>query len=292
MTSDEKHVVPHSAGTAPPKMKAPANAADCHMHIYDPRFPQLASRAPVSGATVAEYRLLQKRNGTTRVVVVQPRNHATDNQVTLDAIAQLGANARGIAVVSTAVTDAELKRLDAGGVRGIRFSLGDPATAVVSLDMVEPLAKRIAGLGWHVQLHWPGDMIAQNAALLARLPCPMVFDHMGRFPPGTGISHPAWAVIRGLLDRGRAWVKLAGAYFNSQSGPPAYAGAETIARAYVKAAPGRVVWGSDWPHPSEKVKPDDALLFDLLAAWAPDEAARHRILVTNPEALYGFGPAS
>jgi len=258
------------------------------MHIYDSRFPQIPSRAPVASAAVADYRLLQKRNGTTRVVVVQPRNHATHNQVTLDAIAQLGGNARGIAVLHPTITDAELKQLDAGGIRGIRFSLGDPTTAVVSLDMVEPLAKRIAPLGWHVQLHWPGDMIAENSALLARLPCQIVIDHMGRFPPQTGIAHPAYQVILGLIDKGRTWVKIAGAYLNTRIGPPAYPDATKVAQAFVAAAPERLVWGSDWPHPSEKNKPDDALLFDLLAEWAPGEATRNRILVANPETLYGF----
>ncbi len=286
---DEPHAVPNSAGTARPRLKAPANAADCHMHIYDPRLPQLASRSPVSDAGVPEYRLLQKRNGTTRVVVVQPRNHATDNQVTLDAVARLGPEARGVAVLHPTVTDAELKKLDAGGVRGIRFSLGDPATAVVTIEMLEPLSKRVAALGWHVQLHMPGDMIAANADLLRRLPSPIVIDHMGRLPLPAGLDHPAFKVIRGLIDKSRTWVKLAGAYLNTRIGPPAYADATKIAQAFVKAAPERLVWGSDWPHPTEKDKPDDALLFDLLAEWAPDEATRNRILVANPEALYGFG---
>jgi predicted TIM-barrel fold metal-dependent hydrolase len=258
------------------------------MHMYDPRLPQLASRSPVASASVPEYRLLQKRIGTTRVVVVQPRNHATNNQVTLDAVAQLGPNARGIAVLHPTVTDAELKKLDAGGIRGIRFSLGDPATAVVTLDMVEPLAKRVAAFGWHVQLHMPGDMIAANAALLRRLPPAIVIDHMGRLPPAVGLAHPAYKVILGLIEKGRTWVKLAGAYFNSQMGPPTYADSAKIAQAFVNAAPERLVWGSDWPHPSEKEKPDDAVLFDLLAEWAMNEKTRNRILVANPEALYGF----
>jgi predicted TIM-barrel fold metal-dependent hydrolase len=265
------------------------HAADCHIHIYDPRALQLASRSPVANAGVPEYRLLQKRIGTTRVVVVQPRNHATNNQVTLDAVAQLAPDARGIAVLHPAVTDAELKRLDAGGIRGIRFSLGDPATAIVTLDMVEPLSKRVAALGWHVQLHMPGDMIAENAELLRRLPSPIVIDHMGRLPPAAGLAHPAYKVILGLIEKGRTWVKLAGAYFNSQIGPPTYADSNKIAQAFVKAAPERLVWGSDWPHPSEKEKPDDAALFDLLAEWAMDGKTRDRILVANPEALYGFG---
>jgi predicted TIM-barrel fold metal-dependent hydrolase len=271
---------------------APANAADCHMHIYDPGAPQLASRSPVTNAGVPEYRLLQRRIGTTRVVVVQPRNHGTNNQVTLDAVAQLGLGARGIAVLHPTVTDAELKRLDAGGIRGIRFSLGDPATAVVTIDMVEPLAKRIASLGWHVQLHMPGEMIAENAALLRRLPTPIVIDHMGRLPPAVGLAHPVFKIILDLIEQGGTWVKLAGAYFNSRIGPPTYADSARIARAFVRAAPERLVWGSDWPHPSEKEKPDDARLFDLLAEWAMDEKTRNRILVTNPETLYGFANGS
>ena len=286
---DTGQAVPNSAGTGRPRARAPANAADCHIHIYDPRLAQAASRLPVSNAAVADYRLLQKRIGTTRVVVVQPRNHATDNQVTLDAVAQLGPGARGVAVLHPTVTDAELKRLDAGGIRGIRFSLGDPATAVVTIDMVEPLAKRIAPFGWHVQLHMPGDMIAENADLLRRLPTPIVIDHMGRLPPAVGTDHPAYRIILALIDKGRTWVKLGAAYLNTQIGPPAYADATKIARAYVKAAPQRLVWGSDWPHPSEgNSRPDDALLFDLLAEWAGDEKMLKRILVANPEALYGF----
>ena len=292
MNGREPQAVPNSGGTAPPKLKAPANAADCHMHIYDSRLPQLSSRSPVSHAAVPEYRLLQKRIGTTRVVVVQPRNHATDNQVTVDALAQLGANARGVAVLHPTVTDAELKELDASGIRGIRFSLGEPSTAVVTIDMLEPLSKRVAALGWHVQLHMPGDMIAEYADLLRRLPSQIVIDHMGRFPPSVGLAHPAYKVILGLIEKGRTWVKLAGAYLNTQVGPPTYADATKIAQAFAKAAPERLVWGSDWPHPTEKEqanKPDDALLFDLLAEWVMDEKTRNRILVTNPEVLYGFG---
>src|ERR1700704_1593055 len=146
--------VPNSVGTEPPKLKAPANAADCHMHTYDPmRFAMPPNpRAAPTNATVEDYRLLQKRIGTTRVVIVQPRNYATDNRVTLYAISQLVPNARGVAVVTPAITDTELKAFHAGGIRGIRFSLSDPSSRAVTPDMVEPLAKRVADLGWHVQV--------------------------------------------------------------------------------------------------------------------------------------------
>lgn len=288
----QPQAVPNSSGTAPPKLKAPANAADCHMHIFDPRFPEPPNKRPSpKNATVADYRLLQKRNGTTRVVVVQARAYAIDNRVTLDALAQIGANARGVAVVHPTITDAELKAFDAAGIRGIRFSLGEPSTSVVKVEMIEPLAKRIAPLGWHIQLHASGDLIAEQADLLKRLPTTLVIDHLGRLPPGGALAHPAYKVILGLLEKGRTWIKLAGAYFNTTGEPPEYPGAEKIAQAYVKVAPERLVWGSDWPHPSEIHKPerpDDAVLFDLLSVWVPDEATRHKVLVTNPEKLYGF----
>src|ERR1700674_1442572 len=161
--------VPNSTGTQPSKVKAPANAADCHIHIYDPRFPESNPRPGLNpkNATVTDYRLLQKRTGTTRVVVVTPRNYATDNRVTVDALVQLGQNARGIAVLHPTVTDAELKSLNDAGIRGIRFTLGDPSSAVVTFEMVEPLAKRITALGWHIQFNLDGDQIVDHADLLA-----------------------------------------------------------------------------------------------------------------------------
>jgi D-galactarolactone isomerase len=157
--------------------------------------------------------------------------------------------------------------------------------------MIEPLAKRVHGFGWHVQLHMLADQIAAHEALLRRLPTPIVIDHLGRLPQPAGIAHPAFAVIRRLLDQGRTWIKLTGAYLNTQVGPPGYADTLPIARAYVEAAPERMVWGSDWPHPTEQHKPDDAALLDLLADWAPDESQRQRILVDNPARLYGFDDA-
>jgi predicted TIM-barrel fold metal-dependent hydrolase len=282
--SSDQHVVPNTTGTESPKLKAPAGAADCHIHIYEPRFQPQVARP--TNATVTHYRLWQKRMGTTRVVIVQPRNYATDNAPTLDAISQLGiANARGVGVLHPTVTDADLKRLHEGGIRGIRFTTGDPRSAVTKVDMIEPLAKRIAPFGWHVQLNMPVEQIVEHAGTLRKLPVQMVFDHMGKVP---GIEHPAFDVIRGLLDERKAWVKISGAYFITKVGPPTYADATSLAMAYLKSAPERCVWGSNWPHPWPKDPPDDAEVFDLLTIWAPDEATRRRILVSNPAALYGF----
>ena len=276
--------VPNTTGINPPKLKAPPGSTDCHIHIYDPRF-QPAVKRPTN-ATVADYRLLQKRLGFSRVVIVQPRNYATDNGVTLDAIRQLGiANARGVGVIHPTVTDAELKRLNEGGIRGIRFTTGDAHTAVTTVDMIEPLAKRIAPFGWHVQLNMTVEQIVEQAAVLRRLPVQMVFDHMGKV---LVIPHPAFDVIRGLVDQCKAWVKISGAYFNTRVGPPTYSDATTIAKAYLNSAPERMVWGTNWPHPWPKDPPDDAEVLDLLLTWAPDAATQKRVLVDNPAALYGF----
>lgn len=284
--------VPHSAGTARPATAAPDGACDAHIHIYDARFPAPPGQAMLPRATVAEYRLLQSRTGTSRVVVVQPRAAGTDNAVTVDAVAQIGfASARGVAVVHPAASDAELKALDAGGVRGLRFSVHEPREAVTAVEMIEPLARRIAGLGWHVQLHMTADQIVAHASIIERLPCRIVIDHRARLPAGAGSAHPAFAFVRRLLDAGRTWVKLSGPYLDSKSGGPAWADVAEGARALVAAAPERMLWGSDWPHPTEKsAKPDDAALFDRLADWSPDEATRRRILVDNPCEIYGFEP--
>lgn len=292
MTIPPYRPVPNSSGAAPPKLKAPDYACDCHHHIYDPaRFalPQPQPARPVPpNSTVADYRLLQQCLGTTRNVVVQPRHYGTDNAVTLDALKQFGKNSRGIAVVHPTISDAELKRFDEAGIRGIRFSLGDPKTRAVQPDMIEPLAKRVANFGWHIQFNIQADQIVELADILRRLPVTVVIDHLGHPHLPAGVNDASHHIVRGLIDSGRAWVKLAGAYFNTEVGPP-YADATTIAQAFVNAAPERVVWGSDWPHPSATDgKPDDSLLFDLLSTWAPDEAVRNRILVQNPEVLYGF----
>jgi predicted TIM-barrel fold metal-dependent hydrolase len=283
--------VPWSTGTSPAKTKAPPNATDCHHHIYSSRFtidPKSTLRP--GDASVADYRLLQKRIGTSRNVIVQPSTYGIFNDGLVEALGECGPTARGVAVVNTDVTDAELKRLDAARVRGIRFNLATPGGAT-SIEMLEPLAKRIAPLGWHIQMNAGADVVVANKDLLGRLPCQIVFDHLAHVPEPIGVADPVFGVVVDLLQKGKAWVKLSGAYADTKIGPPTYADSTAVAQAYVKAAPERLVWGSDWPHPSEKDdhKPDDAVLFDLLAQWAPDEAVRNRILVDNPAKVYGFG---
>jgi predicted TIM-barrel fold metal-dependent hydrolase len=277
-----------SAGTEAPKLQAPANATDCHHHIYDARYPvdPKATLRPAD-ALPDDYRALQKRIGTSRSVIVQPSTYGLDNRCTLDAVVALGPNTRAVVVVNDTVSDAELKRMDALGARGIRFNLAQ--AGATTPEMLEPLSKRVNALGWHIQINAPAAKIMEVMPILERVPSPIVFDHLAHVPQPAGVSDPLYGKILALIDKGRTWVKLSGAYADTKVGPPTYADSSAVARAYVKAAPERLVWGSDWPHPTEKDKwPDDALLFDLLADWAPDEKARNRILVENAAVLYGF----
>jgi predicted TIM-barrel fold metal-dependent hydrolase len=283
--------VPNSAGVNTPVLAIPLKACDCHLHIYDARFAQSVDAAALQDlATMNEYRLLQKRLGTERAVIVTPRSYGVNNDVTLDAIAQLGADrARGVAVLRSDVSDTTLKVLDAGGIRGVRFSLYTPKHAAASFDMVEPLAARIANLGWHLQLHWTADQIVEHEAMLKRLPTPIVLDHMTRLPQPLGLNHPAVKIVDHLLAQGRTWIKLSGAYLDSQVGEAGdFLDIDAVARHWITTAPNRLVWGSDWPHPTEMIKPNDANMLDMLARWTTERSVIEQILVTNPSELYGF----
>lgn len=290
LPSADETPVPHSAGKRRPYLTAPPNACDCHMHIYDRRFPPSPhwKKSPPE-APVETYRLFQKRIGTTRTVVVTPSTYGIDNRCTLDALVQLGEMGRGVAVVDTSVSDSELRFMADHGVCGIRVNFVSPQSwGITTPDMLETLARRVHALDWHVQLLMHGDQIAAIESILHRLPTPVVIDHLGRLPQPQGTEHQGFGAILRLLDKGKTWVKLSGAYLDTKTGAPSYNDVSKVAQAFVKTAPERMVWGSDWPHPTEEEKPDDAVLFDLLADWAPNQGIINKILVDNPVDLYGF----
>jgi predicted TIM-barrel fold metal-dependent hydrolase len=224
--------VKYSSGTEPPKLKAPANACDCHHHIYgvqykvDPR-----STLRPGDATVEDYRALQKRIGTSRNVIVQPSTYGIENAPTLDALVAFGPSARAVVVVDTTVTDPELKRMHGLGARGIRFNLAQ-AGATTS-DMIEPLSKRVHDLGWHIQINAPATTIMEIMPILEKVPSPIVFDHLAHIPEPEGINHPLFGKVRALIDMGNTWVKLSGAYADTKGGPPTYSDSSAVARAYV-----------------------------------------------------------
>ncbi len=272
-----------------PRLIAPSGAWDCHIHVYDPRMP-LAPTAASPGppwANVEAYRAVQRQLGLTRAVVVQQTAYGSDNTCTIAATAALGlTTTRAVVVVEPDISDAELRRLNKAGARGVRFQML-PGGAL-PWDALEPIADRIAPLGWHVQLQMDGRLLADREQQLGRLPTPLIIDHIGKFLEPVPVEHAGFQALLRLLGNGRTWLKLAGAYEVSKAGPPLYADVGVLAKAAIKAAPERMIWASNWPHVSVQDLPDDSQLLDLLLEWASDDDIRRQILVENPLSLYGF----
>lgn len=279
--------------TRAPAFKSPPGATDCHVHVYGPNeiYPVAATRAfevPEAGPE-ALCRMLDTL-GVERVVLVQPSTYGTDNRRHLDALTQVGRPARMIAALSTSATDDELLRLHDAGVRGVRYTIGHKGA--VSLAEMPAMAARIKHLGWHVQLHIMNTdgrvPLVEMESLLTQLPTDIVIDHIGSIQPGEGLHQPTFQVLRRLLNTGKCWVKLSGAYRFSAN-PAPYADLMPFVDVLVSDRPDRLLWASDWPHVAFKgTMPNTADVFDQMLAWIPDENLRTRILVDNAAALYGF----
>lgn len=277
----------YSSGENSSVLVPPAGSVDCHMHLYDDQVPAApgATLLPPN-ASLEDYRQIQQRLHIKRMVIVTPSTYGTDNRVMLEGLRKANGDARGVAVVAASISDKELEALHAAGVRGIRFNL---SYGGASLDDLEPLAARVNALGWNVQVVAPGSQLTDLEARLAKLPSRLVIDHMGHVPQPEGVRSAAFAALTRLLDNQRTWVKLSGPYIRSKIGAPRYSDVGQVAQALVKINPERLVWGSDWPHPTVATdKPDDAGILDLLPEWAPSERDRTRILRDNPVSLYGF----
>lgn len=270
-----------------PRLAAPEGACDTHMHFYNGAFPSAPTALMTPpDALVDDYRALQKRLNLERVVIVQPSTYGLDNSCQLAALKAFGENARGVMVVDTTTSDAELDRLTRLGVRGARFHM--LPGGVVPWEMLEEVAARVHNFGWHIQLQMNGRDFPLREAVLKRLPGMLVVDHVGRFMAPVSTDDPAFQALLRLLESGRCWVKLSGPYESSVSGAPDWADVAPEARALARAAPERMLWASNWPHPGRKNPPDEADLLDVLLDWVDDETVRNRILADNPAELYGF----
>lgn len=263
-------------------------ACDCHLHVFEDCYP-LAPTATFKPphAPASAYRAVQSGLGLARAVVVQPTGYAFDNRCTLSAMEQLGAaSTRGICVVSPEVSEAELQRLHAAGMRGVRFMM--LPGGVLPWDALSALAARIAPLGWTINLQLDGRDLPLYEEVLQRLPCKLVIDHIGKFLGPVALQGEAVRALRRLLDAGNSWVKISGPYESSREGPPAYSDVAALARLLVHNHTQRCLWASNWPHPNIRPEPDNAALLDWFLDVAESESARRAILVDNPAALYGF----
>jgi D-galactarolactone isomerase len=273
--------------TDSPRLIAPPLSCDCHMHVYDPRFaasPTWPVAPPLAPASA--YREVQSALGLSRCVVVQPNAYVDDNRCTEQAIAALRPGARGVAVVRPGVPDVELRRLSRAGFTGARCYV--LSGGLLSFDDVEQVAADVARHGWHVDVQLDGRELPQHVARLRELPCPVVIDHNGKFLEPVAVTDPAFIALQRLLDSGKVWVKLSAPYETSRRGAPHYEDVAALARALAQSHPERCVWASNWPHPGQDPAPSTAAMLDLLLEWVDDEATRRRILVDNPQRLYGF----
>jgi 2-pyrone-4,6-dicarboxylate lactonase len=275
-----------------PCFAPPPGACDAHCHVFGPadRFPYAAGRTYTPpDAPFEALQALHAVLGLSRAVIVQATCHGTDNRATLDAIRRSQGAYRGVAIVDASFTDQDFEALDRGGIRAARFSFARHIGSAPDFSLVTRVAAQVAPLGWHIVLYLEAEDIVENIAMLTRLPVPIVIDHMGRVRTDGGTSQPAFRTLLDLSKNEDVWVKICGAERISSAGPP-YLDAVPFARALIEAAPDRVLWGTDWPHPNiEGVMPNDGDLMTLLAESAPEADLRRRILVDNPARLYGFG---
>jgi 2-pyrone-4,6-dicarboxylate lactonase len=291
MTNSPTIAAPHPDPHPPRRFTPPPGACDAHCHIFGPayQFPFSADRTytpPDSG--LADFQRLQARLGLSRAVFVQASCHGTDNSAMVDAIVRGDGRYAGVAMVDESITDRELANLHAAGVRGTRFNFVAHLGGAPALDVYWQIVDRVTRLGWHIVLHFDAKDLPSYASLLDSMPTPYVIDHMARVDASAGLDQAPFQQLLALMGDERCWVKISGAERLTAGGAPPYDDVTPYAQALIAAAPDRVLWGTDWPHPNVRHMPDDGDLLDQLVEFAPDEATRNRILVTNPARLYDF----
>jgi len=274
-----------------PRFRMPALACDAHCHVFGPaaRFPYAADRA-YTPPDVPKERLaaLHRILGIERCVIVQASCHGTDNRAMLDAIATSGGRYRGIAIVDETFTDRDYAALQQGGIRGVRFNFVKHLGGMPDMDVFHAVVERVRPLGWHLVVHLDATDIAELSPIFRKLPLPFIIDHMGRVKASAGLEQKPFRALLELMKLENCWVKVCGPERVSSAGPP-FLDAIPFAQALVNAAPERVLWGTDWPHPNVgRHMPNDGDLVDLVLLIAPSEEIRERLLVNNPASLYDF----
>jgi len=273
-----------------PRLALPRGACDSHFHVFGPanKFPFGEGRAytPADAPKEALF-ALHKHLGIERGVVVQSAAHAFDNSASADLIAARPKNYVGVALLRVSVSFDEIQELNRQGFRGVRFHYMEHLGGGAPIEEVIVFARRLADIGWHLQIHCEGFRIGELAPALKRAPAPVVIDHMGRVDASKGLDHEHFANLVSLLNHRNIWVKVSGCERISRQSSP-WQDAIPFARMLVEEFPEQTLWGTDWPHPNLKEIPDDGVMVDNLAAIAPSEKQRRTLLVDNPARFYGF----
>jgi 2-pyrone-4,6-dicarboxylate lactonase len=283
---------PPDPNTRTPEFTPPANACDTHFHVFGPPevFPFLSTPEYTPPAAPLEhYQKMLAVIGVERAVVVQPSVHGLDNSATLDAIKNSHGKFRGVGRIDDHTPKDQLKRLHDAGIRGVRFNLLDRPRGNIKLDVLDRCIENIAELGWSLDLHIDMKNLIAEEQRIRACPVPVIIDHIARVKPAEGLHQPGFQLLLDLMKLKHVWTKVSGADKICQTKVQSYCGLPFVE--VIAVAVDRIIWGTDWPHSNNFAPghtPDDGDLVDLLAAFAPDEAIRKKILVDNPAALYGF----
>jgi predicted TIM-barrel fold metal-dependent hydrolase len=278
--------------TRRPKFKPPPQACDAHCHIFGPadKYPYAADRTYTPpDAPLSRFKELQSILGLERAVLVNASCHGIDNSVIVDAIAQSGGKYRGVANADDSFSERDFQQLHTQGFRAVRFNFVKHLGGLPDMQEFQHVLDRIRPLGWHLDLHFDAVDLVEFDPLFNSLPVPFIIDHMGRVPTKDGLEQaPFKSLLKLARNNEKCWVKISGSERISSMGPP-FTDAVPFAQALISAAPDRILWGTDWPHPNiAKHMPNDGDLVDLIPLMMPDAAMQRCVLVDNPHRLYGF----
>lgn len=284
-------IAPPDPNTRTPRFKAPALTCDTHCHIFGPDrlYPYAPDRTYTPpDAPLEKFRELHGKIGVERAVIVNASCHGLDNRVVTDAIAQSNGRYKGIANIDDSVSDKELEKLNEQGIKGCRFTFLKRLGGVKDMAAFHRIVARIKPLGWHVDIYLDHETVEEFTPLLKNLPIPYVIDHMGTVLAAKGVDQDNFKHLINLVRSDeKCWVKLTGFERATATGAP-FHDAIPFAVKLVDAAPERMLWGTDWPHPNVKHMPNDGDLMDLVPLFAKGSDVQRQILVDNPARLFGF----
>mgnify|MGYP001465664763 FL=1 len=283
--------LPFHPNPTKPSFKPPKGAVDAHCHVFGPesKFP-FAPERKYTPCDASKDQLFKLRNflGFKRNVIVQASCHGTNNDALEDALLSSNDLARGVAVVSPDINQSDLKRLDAAGVRAVRFNFLKRLVDNAPRDTFQNIAKKIADLGWHVVVYVEAQDLEDLAPFLKSLPTNIIFDHMARPDVNEGLNSKNFVLFQKLMENEKFWCKTSCPERLSQEGPEKnYSDILPFMGVLIKNYTERVLWGTDWPHPNMKSHmPDDGKLVDIIEKIAPTEELQRKLLVDNPMRLY------
>jgi predicted TIM-barrel fold metal-dependent hydrolase len=292
--NDIRTCLPPDRNPRRPGIALPKGSIDTHVHVFEPRYPLAPGRGyNPPDSTLADLKHLHATLGVDRVVFTQPSVYGTDNAAILDGMAALNAEtpnrARCVVAISMDITDKELAALDAAGARGVRLNTDNKGGMPIALDQIPELVARIAPFGWHIEFLFPGKDIIELMPVFTALTVPVSIGHFAYQPATAGVAAPGFQALLALMRRGNTWMKISGANRVSATDLPPYDDVKPMAQALIEAAPDRIMWGTDWPHPNKYIaNPNDGDLVDAFGDWVSDEPMRRRIMVDTPAAFYRF----